>query len=312
MLEYVDHPLPDRAAGDVLVRIRSTSVNPVEYMIRQGKLPFSKKRKILGGDLSGVVEAADNSSQFKAGDRVFALSPDCSQTSKWGVPNAGTYAEQACIKPSLLATIPDEVSFDEAAAMPLVSLTALQALKPANIKAEQRVLIHGASGGVGSVAVQLAQAWGAHVTATCSTKNIQLVKSLGADEVVDYTQESVDQLFKNDPFDVVMDQIGGTTTTQSLAVLKKSGHMCIVLNNNMNKIQLASGLAKSSLGFGPKWHTTFAKPSGEDMQQIAKLMAAGQLRAVIDKTFPLEQTAAAHQYAETSHPSGKVVIRVSS
>ncbi|DBB11254.1 TPA: hypothetical protein ACH3X3_006694 [Trebouxia sp. C0006] len=204
VLQLIDYPLPQRSSGNVLVKISCTSVNPVDLKIRKGSIAIAIKHKILGGDLAGVVEAADADSEFVKGDRVFALSPDWSFRSKWGC-----YAEYATIKSSLLARIPDSISFEQAAALPMVSLTAMQALEAAQVKSGQRVLIHGGSGGVGSAGVQIAKAWGAHVTSTCSTKNMQLVKELRADEVTDYTQTSVDQVFKDKPFDAVLDVVGG-------------------------------------------------------------------------------------------------------
>lgn len=301
-----NHPLPPRSAGQVLVKVKSTSVNPVDYKIRNGSIPvIAKKEKILGGDLAGVIEAADAGSKLNKGDKVFGLSPDFIFTSKWG-----TYAEYATIKSNLLASIPDGVSFDQAAALPLVSLTAIQALQNAQVKAGKRVLIHGGSGGVGSAAVQIAKAWGAHVTSTCSTKNVKLVKDLGADEVVDYKKQSVNQLFRNNPFDAVVDQIGGPTTTQSLAVLKKDGHISFVLNENLNYAKLTLGLALGTIGLGPKYHLGFVQADGRRMQEVARLLKSGQLKAVIDRTFPLEQAAEAHRHLESGKPSGKVVLTV--
>ncbi|KAL3148280.1 hypothetical protein ABBQ38_013746 [Trebouxia sp. C0009 RCD-2024] len=307
VLKLVNHPLPQRSAGELLVKVKSTSLNPVDYKTRNGSIPIAKKNKILGGDLAGVVEAADADSKLVKGDKVFGLSPDFIFTSKWG-----TYAEFATIKSSLVASIPDNTSFDQAAAVPLVSLTAMQALDNAQVQAGKRVLIHGGSGGVGGVAVQIAKARGAHVTSTCSTKNIQLVKELGADEVIDYTKQTVDQVFKNNPFDAVIDQIGGATTSQSLAVLKKTGHISFVLNENINYFKLTAGLALGAVGMGPKHHLGFVRPDGRQMQEVARLLAEGKLKAVIDKTFPLEEAAAAHQYLETGRPSGKVVLQVAS
>lgn len=307
VLKFVDHPLPQRSAGEVLVKVKSTSVNPVDYQIRSGSIPsfIQKKEKILGGDLAGVIEEADADSQFSKGDRVFALSPDWSFRSKWGC-----YAEFATIKTSLLAVIPDNISFDQAAALPLVCLTAMQALKSARVKAGQRVLIHGGSGGVGSVAIQIAKALGAHVTSTCSTKNMQLVKEMGADEVVDYTQQTVDQVFKTNPFDAVVDVVGGATTIQSLTVLKRSGHLSMVSFDKPAYLKLIGWLAWGSIGFGPKIHAVAGKPDGSNMQEVARLVAECQLKAVIDRTFPLAEAAAAHEYAESGHPSGKVVLTV--
>lgn len=305
VLQLVDHPLPQRAAGEVLVKIICSSVNPVDYMIRNGRIPMAKAKKILGGDLAGVVESADADSKFTKGDRVFALSPDCSQRSKWGC-----YAEFATIKSSLLASIPDSMSFEEAAALPLVSLTAIQALKAARLKAGQRVLIHGGSGGVGSVAVQIAKAQGVHVTSTCSAKNMQLVKTLGADEVIDYNQQPVDQLFRNNPFDAVLDVVGGATTIQSLAVLKRGGHLSMVSFNNPHYFRLISALFRGMLGLGPKVHVVVCSPDGRCMQEVGRLVTAGQLKAIVDQTFPLERAAAAHQYAEFGHPVGKVVLTI--
>ncbi|DBB01352.1 TPA: hypothetical protein ACH3X1_013675 [Trebouxia sp. C0004] len=310
-LEVVqDYPVPTRGAGELLVRIHATSINPLDLVTRKGEIPLAKKGKILGADLSGVVESADATSKFKPGDKVVAL------TDGWKAwVREGTYAQYCIAKESQLAFIPSNVSFEQAATMPEVGITAWLALEPMRSKAAgMRVLVHGGAGGVGGAAVQIAKAWGMHVTTTCSTKNLDFVcQDVGADEAVDYTSQQVDQLFKGKPFDAVIDPVGGMQEGQSLKVLAKHGYYAHVPragSSVMTMLNMFKRTLMSKLYIGPWYKPVFAAPSGAIMKELAELMAAGKLQAFIDKEFPLQQAVQAHQYMEAKSKPGKVVFKV--
>eukprot|EP00878_Enallax_costatus_P004909 GHUV01005164.1.p1 GENE.GHUV01005164.1~~GHUV01005164.1.p1 ORF type:complete len:259 (+),score=70.17 GHUV01005164.1:183-959(+) len=198
-----NHPIPSRSKGQVLVRVKSTSVNPVDTAVRSGRVAPKKFPKVLGGDIAGIVEAADPGSRFKAGDHVAALTPG------YWIDQEGTYCQYVVTEESWLAKVPRSVDLGTAGGLPLVGLTAWQALMAAAPTLGQRVLITQSSGGVGHVAVQLAKALGLYVVAVAGPSNASWVKqSLGADEVVDYSKDDfVVRYKKSHPFDIVVDML---------------------------------------------------------------------------------------------------------
>lgn len=309
VLEHIaDAPVPQLKKGQVLVANKAAAVNPVDYKLRQGfgalldKLAGPKLPAIPGGDVAGVVESAPEGSAFKPGDRVFALlSLDT---------NFGGYASKVPVPERALALIPEGLSFEQAACLPLAGLTAWQALEVAAVKAGDRVLVHAGAGGVGSLAVQLAKARGAWVAATCSGRNVEFVQELGADEVVDYTSEAFDQRFKDQPFDAVLDTVVLNGYEQrSLAVTKRSGTYVIIVPAPVVG-SILKGLLKSALRLGPRYRPIFVLPNGRQLAEIGQLAAEGKLKPIIARTYPLAQAAEAQDEIAKGRTRGKIVLTV--
>ena len=276
-----------------------------------------KLPNVLGGDVAGKVLEADEGSQFPRGTRVYACTDGFQLYSR-----EGAYCEYVSAPENQFAKVPDSLPLDEAAGLPLVSLTAWQALESANLLPGKRVLIHAGAGGVGSIAIQLAKARGAHVTTTCSARNSELCKELGADVVIDYNTHKFEEVCKDEPFDAVIDLIGGSVELRSMQVLKKSGAMVSVLNSGwadekgvgLGALYVLYYLAKwkilGGLGFSPKYSIILVKASGEQLAEVSKLVEERKVKAVIDRKLPLEAAAEAHEYMEQGHARGKVILLV--
>ena len=285
----------------MLVRVRASSVNPIDWKVRQGDLKLvtgQKFPKIPGRDVAGEVAAVgSNVIRFKVGDRVYGMAAD---------GTGGANAEYAVLAGPATAFIPDSLSFEQAGAVPLAALTALQALRDqAQVLSGDRVLINGASGGVGSFAVQLAKALGAgEVTGTCGAENLDLVRSLGADHAIDYDQHD----FTTDlsRYDVVFDAVGKSSFVACQQALRRNGRYVSTDPQPTTVVtdKLAAAFSTKSA------HVLLAKDRGPDLALISAWLQAGTLRVVIDKTFPLQETAAAHQYSEKGHANGKIVLVV--
>ncbi|HEY9196363.1 MAG TPA: NADP-dependent oxidoreductase [Mucilaginibacter sp.] len=297
-LQEADIPVPDVKAGDVLVKLKSISVNPVDYKTRSGKGMASRIKDqfpvILGWDISGVITAVGSDvTDYKAGDEVFAMI---------GFPKlANAYAEYVIADPAELALKPANISHDEAAAATLAALTAWQALT-VNVKINpgDKVLIHAASGGVGHYAVQLAKHMGAYVIATSSAANKDFVLSLGADEHIDYKTQKVEEIVGD--LDFVLDPIGGNTTAQSLTLLKPGGTaISIVHAFNEDLLQKAKQL-------GVNAHNILVYTSGNDMKIIAGLLEKGIIRSHVSHVFPFAQMGQAHHQLETGRTVGKITL----
>lgn len=287
---------PEVLADSAVVDVRAASVNPIDSLIRMGymqeMLPVEMPWTI-GFDLSGVVtEVGDDVTGFVVGDEVFGRATTM---------QAGTIAEQAVIKESDLARKPAELSFVEAASVPLAGLTAWQALvTSAHLQAGEKVLIHAGSGGVGTLAIQIAKSIGAYVATTASASSTELVTGLGADEVIDYRTQEFDEELAD--FDVVFDMLGGETLERSVAVLKPGGRLVSI------KGALPDGTAeKHDISFALVMMT----PSGETLTEMASLVAAGQLRPIVDAVYPLDEVQAAYAYSESGRAKGKIVIDLS-
>ena len=289
-LKEVAKPTPKD--NELLVKVQATTVTIGDVILRSGQHPDSKfqtlmlhvvlgmrkpKRKILGMELAGVIEdVGQDVTQFKVGDAVFA--------STFGAKFGG-YAEYKCLpEAGVLALKPDNISYGEAATIPGGGATALKVLRKANIQPGQKVLIYGASGAVGTNAVQLAKHFGAEVTAVCSTTNLEMVKSLGADTVIDYKKEDFTQ--NGETYDVVFDAVAKFPPAQAKKSLNSTG---IYLN-----------VIKDSGG----------KEKREDLIFLKALFEAGKIKAVIDRCYPLAQIVEAHQYVDKGHKKGNVVINV--
>lgn len=280
----------------VMIEVRAASVNPVDNLIRAGYLRSMMPIKFpytMGNDVSGVVtEIGKGVTRFAVGDAVFAR-PNGMQS--------GTIAEFVMVKEQDLAKKPANLSHEEAASLPLVALTAWQALvSKANLQKGQKVLIHAGSGGVGSIGIQIAKHLGATVATTTSTENVAMVKALGADTVIDYRTQNFVDIVKD--YDVVLDTLGGSTRTQSYSVLRKGGHLVSIIAPADT-----SGLAEQ---LSVKSDVFFMWPSGEQLAQIGKLVEQGAIRPLVDRVFVLEDVQEALDYSKSGRAKGKIVIRV--
>lgn len=296
-LKLVEVPQPTIKPNEVLVKNHYTSVNPWDYKVRNGSMRIitgSKFPKILGTESAGVIEQVGNQvKDFKKGDRVIAIT---------GI-KIGSYAEYIALPASSVAKLPDNVSFGAGATLPVVASTAYNALHAlGKIKTGDDVLINGAYGGVGIAAVQLAKLAGAHVTAICSTQNINQVVSLGADKVIDYTQENVYALGQQ--FDIVFDTVSNLDFRRIKALLKPNGVMINTLPTP--KAMLTQLLTSFS---AKKFKSINNNPTSENITFLAKLVADKKLRVIVDREYTLDQLPEAHQYSETGKAKGKILVK---
>jgi len=314
-LEEMEKPIP--ADNEILIRIHAASVNFGDLMARNFKaismrefnmpgilwllakisLGFNQpKFPIPGSEFSGEVESVGRDVHtFKKGDQVFGFSSQ----------SFGTYAEYLCLPANgVLAPKPTNMTYEEAAVVPYGAIMALNLLRKANIQPGQKVLVNGASGGIGSAAVQIARHLGADVTGVCSTPRLQFVKSLGATRVIDYTKEDFTQ--NGETYDLIVDILGKGSFSRLKGSLKPAG---ILLYASFKMKQLLQMLWTSLMG-GRKVICAIAPGSAEDLLAVKELIEAGKIKAVIDRRYPLEQIAAAHQYVETGHKKSSVVITV--
>ncbi len=294
-LIYEEAPMPDIREDDVLIRVMATSVNPIDWKVRKGNMKSTVVRTfpfIPGWDVSGIIEKVGKKiSSFKVGDEVYAR-PDTTRN--------GTYAEYVAVRASEIALKPTKLDHQFAAAVPLAGLTAWQGLfDHGQLQAGQKILIHGAAGGVGTFAVQLAKWKGAYVIGTASEKNIEFLKGLGADEVINYESEHFENKLKD--IDVVFDTIGGEVQMNSQKVLKPGGILVSTVGIKDDASIKAKGLQGISF---------MAKSLPDQLQQMAALIDTGKLKPVISKTFPLQEAAQAHRESEKGHTRGKIVLKV--
>ncbi|MFE4516416.1 NADP-dependent oxidoreductase [Kitasatospora sp. NPDC056783] len=294
VLEVVEAERPVPRGGEVLVRVRASGVNPVDAGVRSGVFPLLGEPPFgVGWDISGVVEEAGPGARFKAGDEVFGMP---------FFPRAATgYAEYVAVPGRQVARKPASVDHVEAAALPLAALTAWQGLVDAARLAEgQRVLVHRAAGGVGHLAVQIAKARGAHVIALASESKHGFVRSLGADEVIDYRTEG----FLNDvgEVDVVFDS--SSQGTASLEVLREGGVLVSIMEH------WNTALAAEIEAAGRRFAGVSVEPDYASLEAIARLVDEGRIRPHIARTFPLEEAAAAHELMAGGHTQGKIVLTV--
>jgi len=312
-------PDPELRDDDVLVQIHAASVNPLDFKIRDGKLkrilpyrlPF-----ILGNDLAGVVvRVGSGVRRFKPGDEVYAR-PDTDRI--------GAFAEFISIKEDAVANKPKELTMEEAASIPLVGLTAWQALiERANLKRGQKVLIHAGSGGVGTFAIQLAKHLGAIVATTTSTANLDWVKRLGADIVIDYRKDDFETILHD--YDAVLDTLGGEALEKSLRVLKPGGKLISISGppdpdfatdiGSTWILRLAMRLLSYRIRRRAKRHHVsysflFMRPSGDQLREIGFLIDSGIIRPVVDRVFPFASTKEALAYVEKGRAKGKVIVKV--
>ncbi len=295
VLAYEDAPLPAVGANDVLVRVVAASVNPVDWKVREGYLKQMISYPlpmILGWDVSGVVESVGAAvSRFKVGDAVYSR-PD--------IKRDGTYAEYVAINEAELAHKPKMISHVEAASLPLAGITAWDVLFTAGqLTAGQTVLIHAGSGGVGSLAIQLAKSVGARVIATTSTRNLALVASLGADQVIDYKTQQFTDLA--DKVDLVIDTLGGDVQEKSWSVLKPGGILVSIVSPPSVDKAKALGMRSAFV---------FIEPNAPILEKLAALVDAGKVRPLIGAEFALSDIAKAHALSESGRAVGKIVLYV--
>jgi 2-desacetyl-2-hydroxyethyl bacteriochlorophyllide A dehydrogenase len=296
-IQEVEKPTPKD--NQLLIRVFATTVTSGDVRLRKADPWLVRlfagllrpRKPILGSEVAGEVEAVGKDArQFKVGDLVFGAS-------------VSAYAEYTCVRDGGPRGVkPANMTFEEAAAIPFGALSALHFLRKGNIRRGQSVLIYGASGGVGTAAVQLAKHFGAKVTGVCSTANLELVGSLGSDQVIDYTKDDFVQLAA---YDIIFDTVGKAGFSRSMKSLKKNGVFlsALALAPVFRKLWAAVDGGKRVVG-------GVAKPKREDLVFLKELIEAGELRSIIDRRYPLEQIAEAHRYVEGGHKKGNVVISV--
>jgi NADPH:quinone reductase-like Zn-dependent oxidoreductase len=303
-LHEIEKPTPQ--ADEVLIKVRASSINAAEWYEMTG-LPiariagnglFNPKDTRLGVDYSGVVEAiGKDRSDFKVGDEVFGA-------------RSGAYAEYVCVK-NIIIPKPKNVSFEEAASVPTAAITALQGLRDfGKIQAGQKVLINGASGGVGTFAIQIAKAFDTQVTAVCSTKNVEIAKSLGADDVIDYTKQDFTK--NNKQYDLILDVAGTKTWSEYKRVLKPDSHFVIVgapkSKSPLGPLAYVIKIKLGSIGASQNISFFIAKFTKEDMNLLKELLESGKVKPFVEKTYPLENMIQAMKHFGTGHAQGKIVI----
>ena len=306
-LAEVDKPAPRH--DEVLIRVRATTVSAADFRCRSFTVPRSfwiaarlalgvrrPKRPILGGELAGdVEEIGSDVTRFKPGDRVFAAT----------VMRSGTYAEYACLPETCaIATMPASMTYEEAAAVPIGARAALHFLRKANIESGQKVLVYGASGSVGTFAVQLAKSFGAEVTGVCSGANLELVRSLGADTVIDYTRE--DFCAESEIYDVVFVAVDKFSFADCMKALKRGGiYLNVTSPVRTPRMRWAALTSGKTIVTGEH-----PREDAGDLVFLRGLIEKGAVRSAIDRRYPLEQIVEAHRYVDQGHKKGNVVITV--
>lgn len=295
VLKYEDAPRPEPAEDEVLIKVYASGINPIDWKIRaghaKGKFPVEFPL-ILGWDLSGEIEeVGSNIINFRKGDEVYGR-PDPTRN--------GSYAEYIVVKADQISPKPKSIDHDKAAAVPLAGLTAWQALfDHGNLESGQKVLIHGATGGVGSYAVQFARWKDAYIIGTASAENLDFLKQLGADEVIDYKKEKFDEKVKD--VDLVIDLIGGDTQKRSLKIIKKGGRLITTVAPEYKQAALEKNIHLENF---------MAQSDPEDLEQIASLIDSGKVKPIVTNVFPLEEAAEAQKLGEEGHVRGKIVLEV--
>ncbi len=306
VLQFKEVEKPTPKDNEVLIRVHATTVSAGDVRLRSctwarwfwlpSRVLFGlrkPRRDIPGNELAGEIESVGkNVTRFRKGDQVFGI--------YWWISFGGAYAEYKCLPENGVAIKPVNMTYDEAAAVPIGGLSALHLLRKGNIRSGQKVLIYGASGSVGTFAVQLANYFGAKVTGVCSTTNLELVKSLGADDVIDYTEEDFTK--NGQTYDIIFDAVAKTSFSRCKSSLTQRGIFITV------DYPLVQALWRSIAG---SKRVVFGSPNRiEDLVFLRELIEAGRLESVIDRSYPLEQAVEAHRYVEQGHKKGNVVITV--
>jgi len=315
----IEAPAPIVGEHDVLVQVRASSVNVLDAKIAKGEfkliLPYTFPL-IMGNDLAGVVvRVGSGVRDFKPGDEVYARPPQS---------RIGAFAELIAVDESALALKPKNISMEEAASLPLVALTAWQVLvDTARLKKGQKVFIHAGSGGVGAIAIQLAKHLGAFVATTTSTSNVDWVKALGVDVVIDYKQQNFENVLRD--YDVVLNSLGPVDLEKSLSILKPGGQLISISGPPTAEFVreqklfwglgwvmrlLSSGIRRKARKQGISYAFVFMRASGAQLENITALVESGAITPVIDRAFPFEATAEALSYVERGRAKGKVIIKL--
>ena len=298
---YGDLPDPSAGNGQLLVEVKAVSINPVDYKVKKGVAKLmsgSKFPRVFGSDFAGVVKTAGTGvTQFKPGDRVYGATPVI-----WGKP--GALAEMLAIDRKFVRAIPGQISFEEAASLPIACLTALNGLRRCRVTEGTEVLINGGTGGVGHFAIQIARAKGAIVTATCSQDNTELAMKLGAKETMGYSRE---QLAKsNKKFDAILDAYGMMDLEDVCMLLKRGG---VYATTQIKPFLFFSSLLVQ-LVYGKKLTSSNMRSKPEDMEEMERLFLDKKLFPVIENYFTLDRSAEAFELAEHGKPRGKIIIRI--
>jgi len=314
----MDIPAPTPMPREILVEVRAAGLNPVDFKFRQGKLRAILRPKlpfVLGNEFAGeAVAVGSEVKQFRAGDRVFA---------RVAKDRGGAFAEQACVAEDYAALMPRNLDFTAAAAVPLAGLTALQALRDElGVKPGQKVFISGGAGGVGTFAIQIAKWLGAHVTTTASQRGEALVRSLGCDEVIDYTAQDISKA--EGRFDAGFDLIGGKTLEQMFEIMKPGTKIVSIAGvpEPQSAIKdlggrralavvfwiISYGIRSRARRAGVSYRYLFMHASGTELAELAELIEQGKLKVIIDKIYPFAKISEALAYVESGHAKGKVVV----
>jgi NADPH:quinone reductase-like Zn-dependent oxidoreductase len=316
---FADIPQPELKPNEILVRVHAVGLNPIDTMIPKGSFKPILRFQLpatMGSDLAGIVaEVGSRVTRFKVGDAVFASIFDL---------GTGSLAEFAVVPESAAALKPSNLDFVQAASIPMVGLTAWQALKErARVRPGQKVFIPAGSGGIGTFAIQLAKHLGAKVGTTTSTGNLDLVRNLGADEVIDYKKQEFEEVLRD--YDVVLGTIRGDALKKSLPVLKSNSSVISLVGpptaafaraRGMNFLLktvfsfLSGGIIRKAKQRGAEYSFLFVHPDGGQLAEIGELLQAGKLRPVIDRVFPFDQAKEALAYLEKGRAKGKVVVQI--
>jgi alcohol dehydrogenase len=316
VLRTAEVPDPVPGPGDALIEVRAAGVNPIDTKIRRGSQRLFVRYKlpwVLGLDVAGVVRAVGPGVEgFAPGDAVCASLDH----KRWG-----SYAELVCSRADLLATKPEALSFEEAAALPLAGLTAWQCLeRTARLTAGQSVLVQAGAGGVGHLAIQLAVERGARVATTCSARNLDWMRALGAERAIDYTRERYDEVLTGQ--DVVLDALGGEHRARALRVLRRGGYHVSITSDipalakrwgpTLGALLAIARIGwfrlRARLGRGVRSRLVVQRPSGEQLRELCRLAEAGGLKPRVDTVYPLERAAEAHRHSEGGHARGKIIL----
>lgn len=318
-LRPADVPIPDIGENEILAEIHAASINPLDSKIRDGTLKLLLNYKmplILGNDFSGVVtKVGANVTRFNVGDEIYGRPRKSS---------IGTFAEYIAIHENDIALKPRNLSFEEAASVPLVGLTAYQALHDKlQLQKGQKILIQAGAGGVGNFAIQLAKLIGATVATTASEAGMNVVTSLGADEIINYQTEKFEDVLEN--YDAVLDTLGGEVLEKSFNVVKKGGQIVSLSGLPNARFAKEDGLgflktmllsvASNKLTKLEKKHDVqytfmFVKESGEQLSEITKLIESGEIKPIIDRVFPFDDAEEAMNYSETGRAKGKIILKI--
>jgi NADPH:quinone reductase-like Zn-dependent oxidoreductase len=301
---------PSVKPKDILVEVKAASLNPIDYKLVEGKLKDMISLDLpitIGFDVSGVViEKSADVTNFEIGDEIYCRVPQ---------EQMGTIAEFVAVNSELVAKKPTNSSFEEAAGLPLVGLTAIQALESVGIKENDRVLIHAGSGGVGSFAIQYAKVKGAIVYTTTSSKNVDWVKALGADRVIDYKTEDYKEIAKN--LDIVFDTLGGDYTFDAFEVIKEGGRVTTIAgppdeetakHMGMNDYKLSEKLLKLIEKKAASYKLTWMQPDAEQLNTISRIVEDGDIKPIIDLIYSIEDAVDAYIYLAKDRAKGKVII----